>query len=153
MSTSSTRLSDTNESGNRPDSANTNAAHATPQTIGTRNLSATNSAPVSRPSSPPETIIWSACARTAANCRPPTRRRRFGTNGSNRRMTSGSRRSVLRPSASVTYVISRATEAAYAAKPAAHSAQHAIMPVSTTFMPFFLGEDFTKMPLACEAHI
>ena len=137
MHASSTRLSEMNESGSNPESANTNTAHARPQTIGMRNLSATNSAPVSRPSSPPETIIWSACARAAAKCRPETKRLRFGASGSNRRTMSGRRRSVLRPSASVTYVISRATEAAYAAKPAAQSAQHAIIPVSTRFMPFF----------------
>ena len=115
-------------------SMNTSVVHAVPQTIGMRNLSATNSSPESRPSSPDARIISSAVWRARAKPGRDTRRDRLGANGSSRRKTSGRLRAVLRPSASVTYVISCATDAAYAAKPAAHAAQQMITAVCSKVM-------------------
>ena len=71
-----------------------------------------NSAPESNPSRPEATIIWSAVSRALEKAGLETRRDRLETNGSSRRNISGILRSVLRPSASVTYVISEAIDAA-----------------------------------------
>ena len=95
-------MSEMIESGISAPSSRTNATQTVPHESGTRNFSATNSAPVSRPSSPEETIISSAASRARAKPGRETNRARFGTNGSSMRKTSGRLRAVLRPSASVT---------------------------------------------------
>ena len=109
---SGSRIETNSESGIATPQRTMTRHHIAPMTMGHRNFSAVNSRPLRRPSYPPETSIRSAIAIFSANAGRESIPSKLPTNGMSILKESGSERSWRRPSASVTYVTSFATDAA-----------------------------------------